>query len=76
MEKLTIDRDKHNIRASVYQILHLLDAYIPRACQQDAQYTLMEAFSKDGIELTSKLMRKEYEAWKELSLDKIELRKP
>lgn len=73
--KLTIDRDSQNIRQSVYTILHLLDDFIPKACYQDAQNRLMEAFHKDGIELTNKLMRKEYESWKELTLDTIELRK-
>lgn len=71
--KLSIDRDKQNIRQSVYTIIHLLNDFIPSACHQDAQYKLMEAFDKDGIELTNKLMRKEYEAWKELNLDKVEL---
>lgn len=73
---LSIDRDKMNIRQSVYTILNLLNDFIPRACYQDAQYRLMETFDKDGIELTSKLMRKEYEAWKKLSLDKLEMVNP
>jgi len=73
---LTIDRDRQNIRQSVYVILHILDDFIPKACLDDAQDRLAEAFSKDGVELTNKLMRKEYEAWKELTLDKMEMINP
>lgn len=76
MDDLKIDNDHQNLRHSVYTITHLINEFIPRACFQDAQNKLMNAFAKDGVELTSKLMRKEYEAWKELSLDKLELTNP
>jgi hypothetical protein len=73
MKELKIDTDSLNMRKSVSTILNLLSDFIPNACRGDAEHKLLEAFHNDGVELTSKLMRKEYEAWKELSLDKLEI---
>jgi hypothetical protein len=70
-QRLTSDRDKMNIQRSVSMILHVLDDYIPHACRRDAYDALGEAMYKDGIELTSKQMRKEYEAWKQLQIDSL-----
>ena len=70
VEPFKIDTDMHSLRNTVSTILHLLYDFIPKACYRDAEDKLAEAFREDGIELTSKMMRKEYEAWKELTLDK------
>lgn len=64
---LTIDQDKIAVRKSIDLLLHLLHDFIPRSSFRDAERALYEAFEKDGMELTSRLMRKEYEAWKELT---------
>jgi hypothetical protein len=66
-EKLKIDRDKIAVRKSVDLLLHLLHDFIPHIAFRDAERKLYEAFEKDGIELTSRIMRKEYQAWKDLT---------
>jgi hypothetical protein len=69
IDGLKIDHDRMAIRKSVDLLLHLLDDFIPQSALRDAERALYEAFERDGIELTSKMMRKEYEAWKELQID-------
>ncbi len=64
---LKIDQDKMAISKSIGFLMHLLHDFIPPSAVRDAERRLYEAFEKDGIELTSKLMRKEYEAWKDLT---------
>lgn len=59
-----IDKDRHAVGMSVHQILHVLHDYIPHACVREAEDKLFEAFFVNGIELTSNIMRKEYEEWK------------
>lgn len=66
---LTIDQDKMTIRKSVDLLLYLLHDHIPHSAMRDAERRLYEAFEKDGIELTSKMMRKEYEAWKATQIE-------
>lgn len=66
---LSIDHDKMAVRKSVEMLLHLLCDFIPRSSFRDAEMRLYEAFEKDGIELTSKMMRKECEAWKTTVLE-------
>lgn len=66
---LKIDHDREAQRKSIDLIMHLLHPYIPDACFRDARERLYEAFDKDGIELTNKMMRKEYEAWKSLQIE-------
>lgn len=61
--------DELAARQTARQIIHLLDRFIPEACQREAQAYVMEVAFKEGFELTSKLMRKEYEQWKKLQLD-------
>jgi hypothetical protein len=68
-EMLKIDQDKMAIRKSIDLLLHLLHDYIPHSAFRDAEKTLYESFEKDGIELTSRAMRKEYEAWKSTQLE-------
>jgi hypothetical protein len=64
-----VNTDMHEARRTASQILSILDRYIPDACREDAYYAIAEACYKDGYELTSKLMRKEYEAWKQITLN-------
>ncbi len=66
-QALKIDKDKMAIRRSVDLLMHLLHDYIPPSAFRDAERRLYEAFEKEGVELTSKQMRKEYEAWKDLT---------
>lgn len=66
---LAIDRDKMAIRQSADLIAHLLRDFIPDHCFREAVYCLYEAFEKEGMELTSRAMRKEYEAWKSTQLE-------
>ena len=65
-EMLKIDQDKIAIKKSIDLLLHLLYDYIPPSALREAERRLYEAFEQDGIELTSKMMRKEYEAWKSI----------
>lgn len=66
---LEIDMDILNVSKSTDMIIHLLHDYIAPRCFREARDTLYEAMIKDGTELTTKTMRKEYEAWKNLNLD-------
>lgn len=70
---LKIDQDKMEIRKSIDLLIHLLHDFIPHSAIRDAERRLYEAFEKDGIELTSKMMRKEYEAWKSLQLEGLHI---
>lgn len=72
-EMLKIDQDKIAVRKSIDLLLHLLHDYIPRGSFRDAERALYEAFEKDGIELTSRMMRKEYEAWKSTQLEGLHI---
>jgi len=73
-EMLKIDQDKMAIRKSIDLLLYLLHDFIPPSAFRDAERRLYEAFEKDGIELTSKMMRKEYEVWRELQVDLINMK--
>jgi hypothetical protein len=62
-----INRDRINVERSVSMIMDLMNRYIPHACRTEAYHTLCTAFEQYGLEITNKAMRKEYEAWKNLS---------
>ncbi len=68
-QMLKIDQDKMAIKKSIDLLIHLLHDFIPRSALRDAEDRLYEAFEKDGIELTNRMMRKEYEAWKSTQLE-------
>ncbi len=68
-QKLAIDRDMMAARQTATQIVALLDGFIPDRCRREAYQYVLEAAYKEGMEFTSKLMRKEYEAWKALTLE-------
>jgi len=72
-----IIKDRHAdmlaAKRTAYQIISILDRFIPDACQREARDFLIEICFKEGVELTSKLMRKEYEAWKQLQIDSLGL---
>jgi hypothetical protein len=61
---LEIDKDEIARRRSVDFVLHLLHDCIPSIAFREAERRLHEAFENGGVELTPKVMRKEYEAWK------------
>ena len=73
MKQLALDKDFYAARQIASQILHLLDRFIPEACREDAYYCMAETFHKEGMELVSKQMRKEYEAWKQMQIDSLGL---
>ena len=70
-----LDNDCWAVRISVNQIIGILNAYIPRACQVEAEHKLFDALFINGTELTSNTMRKEYEAWKQIQIESF-LAKP
>ena len=64
--------DEIAARQTASQIIHMLDRFIPEACRREAYDYVLELAYKEGFELTSKLMRKEYESWKALTLKGLE----
>ncbi len=65
---LAIDHDRMAVKRTADHICNLLLDFIPEACFREAWDRVAETADKEGWELTSKLMRKEYEAWKSLTL--------
>jgi len=59
------DTDMIAAKVTADLIVNLLDRFIPYACQREAWACIAETCYKEGYELTSKLKRKEYEAWKQ-----------
>lgn len=70
----TIDSDRCAVQMSINQIIHILHDYIPRSCIREAEGKLFDAFFINGVELTSNMMRKEYEQWKKIELEQLMLR--
>ena len=66
---LAIDKDKSAARQTADLIIHLLHDFIPNSCKRNAWDRVAEACYKEGMELTTKHMRKEYEAIKNITLD-------
>lgn len=64
-----LDKDRHAVDISVRMIMNILYDYIPRACQREAEHKLFDELFINGTELTSNLMRKEYEQWKRTQID-------
>lgn len=67
--KISAQSDELAARRTADAIVHLLQDFIPHACQREASLFLANAAFQEGWELTNKAMRKEYEAWKKLTLD-------
>jgi hypothetical protein len=63
------DNDHYTAMHSANQLVHILQRFIPDACLGDARDYIADICFKEGIELTSKQMRKEYEAWKQTEID-------
>lgn len=70
----SLDRDRRAVQMSINQIIHILYDYIPRSCVREAEGKLFDAFFINGVELTSNMMRKEYEQCKKMELDSLMLR--
>lgn len=66
-QMMTLDRDRMAATRTADQICNLLRDFIPQHCYRDAWDRVAEACHKEGMEFTSKMMRKEYETWKELT---------
>ncbi len=66
-----IDKDRRAVGISVQMIMSVLHDFIPRSCYREAEGALFDAMFINGTELTSNLMRKEYEAWKMVELDSL-----
>jgi hypothetical protein len=75
-QSLKIDRDRLAVKRSADELIHLLREFIPEHCRRDAWNLIAETFDKHGIELTTRQMRKEYEAWKELHIEGAHLLMP
>lgn len=69
----SFDKDRFAVGRSVQEIMHILHDFIPRECIRDAEDKLFDVFFINGVELTSNLMRKEYEEWKKLDLNAFTL---
>lgn len=63
------DMDMRMARQTASQILGILDRFIPSACREEAYYHIAETCHKQGVELTTKLMRRQYEEWQKLVLE-------
>lgn len=50
-------------------ITHTLEDFIPSSCWRDVRERLIDLSLRDGLELTSKAMRLEYEAWKRTEIE-------
>lgn len=68
------DKDRHAVAISTSMIISVLRDYIPRSCLGEAENALFDALFINGTELTSNMMRKEYERWKKLELDVLMLK--
>jgi hypothetical protein len=68
-----IDKDRWAAHQSVMLVFSVLRDFIPCACISEAEDKLFDAFFINGTELTSNLMRKEYEQWKKLELNILNL---
>lgn len=68
-----LDKDKWAVHRSVHEIMHLLHEYIPKACLHEAEDRLFDMFFINGVEITSNIMRKEYEEWKRLELNVLSM---
>jgi hypothetical protein len=69
-----IDKDRHAVAMSVAQIMSVLHDFIPHACRYEAEQRLFDAMFINGTELTSNMMRKEYEQWKKLEFNALMLK--
>jgi hypothetical protein len=69
-----LDKDRQAVGMSVNMIMHILYDYIPRACQREAEHKLFDEMFISGTELTSNMMRKEYEQWKKLEFNALMLK--
>lgn len=69
-----LDNDQRAVQMSINQIIHILYDYIPRSCIREAEHKLFDAFFINGVELTSNVMRKEYEQWKKVELNTLILK--
>lgn len=68
-KRVAVDKDLHEANRFAEAVLGMLGGFIPDRCRQEARNALVEAALEAGLELTSKAMRKQYEAWKEITLD-------
>ncbi len=68
--------DEYAASQTAHQIISILDRFIPDACRKEAWDQVVAASYTEGWELTSKHMRKEYEAWKALTLKGLEPSSP
>lgn len=63
-----MDGDEYQARLFTSKIIGLLNRYIPNACHREASQDLYRMALEHGLEMTSKAMRYEYEAWKRTTL--------
>jgi hypothetical protein len=68
-----LNKDRFVVQRSVLEVMNIIRDYIPEACAREASEKLFDAFFINGVELTTNLMRKEYEEWKTLELHSLML---
>lgn len=73
-ESLDHDRDIYQARRTATELYHLLERFIPDACRREMLDYTMEQCYKHGVELTTKAMRKQYEAWQKTQVDMLMLK--
>ncbi|KJC51068.1 hypothetical protein UP09_03195 [Bradyrhizobium sp. LTSP885] len=64
-----MQNDEYQARLFVNQMMAILQDYIPRACHRDMTHKLYDHAIEHGLEMTTKAMRYEYEAWKAVTLN-------
>jgi hypothetical protein len=73
IKMLTLDdmrqSDLMHARRFADAMTHMLEHFIPRNSRRDAWEFLTDAALRDGFELTSRDMRRQYEAWKRTELE-------
>lgn len=63
-EMVRRDRREMFDRRTVHTIMSILDSFIPVACRRDAIDAVHAAVDAGGYELTNRVERQQYEAWK------------
>lgn len=63
------DRQAMVYRHSTHLIFAMVQSFVPEACRREAMAAIYDAVERDGLELTSRMMRLEYEAWKKTIID-------
>lgn len=67
--RIESDKDLYAAMRFADSMVSLLHDFIPKNARREARDRLIEISMQEGFELTSKAMRKEYEAWKSTQIE-------